>query len=63
VPPIFAEIQRVGEVDDAEMAGTFNLGVGMVLVVDDATADEVVAALHEEGLTAHPAGSVRAARR
>ena len=63
VPPIFAEIQRGGEVDDAEMAGTFNLGVGMVLVVDDATADEVVAALRGEGLTAHPAGSVRAARR
>ena len=34
VPPIFAEIQRLGEVDDDEMARVFNLGIGMVLMVD-----------------------------
>lgn len=33
VPRIFTEIQRLGEVDDDEMARVFNLGVGMVLVV------------------------------
>jgi phosphoribosylformylglycinamidine cyclo-ligase len=33
VPPIFAEIQRVGEVTDDEMARVFNLGIGMVAVV------------------------------
>jgi len=32
-PPIFAEIQRLGEVADAEMAKVFNLGVGMIAVV------------------------------
>ena len=32
-PPIFAEIQRLGDVDDDEMARVFNLGIGMVLVV------------------------------
>ncbi|CAN5864924.1 phosphoribosylformylglycinamidine cyclo-ligase [soil metagenome] len=32
-PRIFAEIQRLGEVDDAEMARVFNLGIGMVAVV------------------------------
>src|SRR4051812_21315654 len=30
VPRIFKEIQRLGEVSDAEMAGVFNLGIGMV---------------------------------
>ena len=30
---IFAEIQRLGDVDDDEMARVFNLGLGMVLVV------------------------------
>ncbi|HET7654700.1 MAG TPA: phosphoribosylformylglycinamidine cyclo-ligase [Acidimicrobiales bacterium] len=33
VPPIFGEIQRLGDVDDAEMAKVFNLGLGMLTVV------------------------------
>ena len=33
VPPIFAEIQRAGGVDDDEMARVFNLGLGMVVAV------------------------------
>jgi phosphoribosylformylglycinamidine cyclo-ligase len=33
VPPIFREIQRLGDVDDAEMAKVFNLGLGMLAVV------------------------------
>ena len=33
VPRIFDEIQRLGDVSDAEMARVFNLGIGMVAVV------------------------------
>jgi phosphoribosylformylglycinamidine cyclo-ligase len=33
VPRVFAEIQRRGSVEDAEMARVFNLGIGMVVVV------------------------------
>jgi phosphoribosylformylglycinamidine cyclo-ligase len=33
VPPIFGVIQERGRVDAEEMAGTFNLGLGIVLVV------------------------------
>ena len=33
VPPIFGEIQRLGSIDDTEMARVFNLGIGMVAVV------------------------------
>jgi phosphoribosylformylglycinamidine cyclo-ligase len=39
VTPYLSEIQRLGDVDDDEMARVFNLGVGMVLVV---AADAVV---------------------
>jgi phosphoribosylformylglycinamidine cyclo-ligase len=35
-PPIFREIQERGRVTDEEMLGTFNLGIGMVLVMDPA---------------------------
>jgi phosphoribosylformylglycinamidine cyclo-ligase len=35
-PPIFGEIQRRGRVSEDEMWGTFNMGIGMILVVDRA---------------------------
>ena len=34
VPPIFETIRRRGRVSDDEMWGTFNMGLGMILVVD-----------------------------
>jgi len=33
-PPIFEEIRKRGRISDDEMWGTFNMGLGMVLVVD-----------------------------
>ena len=34
VPAIFGEIQRRGHVSDDEMLGTFNMGLGMMLVIE-----------------------------
>jgi phosphoribosylformylglycinamidine cyclo-ligase len=34
VPPIFDLIQKVGQVSDYEMAHVFNMGLGMLLIVD-----------------------------
>ena len=44
VPPIFEKIRRRGRVSDDEMWGTFNMGLGMILVVDpkDAPSDALV---------------------
>jgi phosphoribosylformylglycinamidine cyclo-ligase len=36
VPPIFELVQRRGRVDEDEMYGTFNMGLGMVLVTETA---------------------------
>jgi phosphoribosylformylglycinamidine cyclo-ligase len=33
-PPIFGLVQRRGRISDDEMFGTFNMGLGMILVVD-----------------------------
>ncbi|KAJ8433936.1 hypothetical protein Cgig2_001865 [Carnegiea gigantea] len=33
VPPVFKWMQEVGKIDDSEMRRTFNMGIGMVLVV------------------------------
>ena len=45
VPRIFAEIGRLGGVEDAELARVFNLGIGMVLVVHPSSVDAVVDAV------------------
>jgi len=58
VPPVFAEIQRRGDVADDEMAAVFNLGIGMTVVVPAATADAAVARLAGHGHTASVIGEV-----
>jgi phosphoribosylformylglycinamidine cyclo-ligase len=60
VPRVFAELQSAGAISDDEMARTFNLGIGMVLVVDPTTVDDVVATLRASGVDAAAAGAVRA---
>ena len=45
VPPVFGLIQRAGDIADAEMYRTFNMGIGLVLVVAPAGVDAVRAAL------------------
>lgn len=45
IPAIFRLIQNHGKVDQNEMYRTFNMGIGMVLVVDKNDADKVMAFL------------------
>ena len=52
VPPEFAWLQRLGEVDDAEMFRVFNMGVGLALVVSEYYADSVQQQLARHGLPA-----------
>jgi len=48
VPPIFHVIQHAGDVSDDEMRHVFNLGVGIILVVEEADADNVLRLLAAE---------------
>jgi phosphoribosylformylglycinamidine cyclo-ligase len=43
VPPLFDVIRREGGIDDGEMFRAFNMGVGLVLVVAPADAEDVLA--------------------
>jgi phosphoribosylformylglycinamidine cyclo-ligase len=63
VPRIFAEIQRLGEVDSAEMARVFNLGIGMVLVLSDADAFRALDLLRSYGHQARVIGRIEAGDR
>jgi phosphoribosylformylglycinamidine cyclo-ligase len=56
-PAIFSIVQRAGSVSDADMFATFNMGVGMILVVDPAVAEEVV---HRNESRTHRIGLIEA---
>ncbi len=57
-PELFDIIQRAGNIEEAEMRRTFNLGLGMVLVVEAAGADTVLRELAANGLSAAIVGEV-----
>ena len=60
-PEIFNWLQQQGNVDEHEMHRTLNCGIGMVLVVPAATADEALALLKAEGEVAMLIGRIEAA--
>lgn len=57
--PEFALMQTESGVDDAEMYGNFNMGVGFALFVAPAQADQVIALAHANGLKAVRGGAVK----
>ncbi len=57
-PRIFEEIARLGDVAEDEMARVFNLGVGMVLVVEEGDVDAVRAVAGGEGIGSAVIGRV-----
>lgn len=46
-PPIFNLIQKLGNVPEEDMRKTFNLGVGLILIVDKNNADKIIQRLNE----------------
>ncbi|RDC59535.1 Phosphoribosylformylglycinamidine cyclo-ligase [Alteripontixanthobacter maritimus] len=62
-PGLMAFLQAQGNIEPAEMARTFNCGIGMVLAVDEAEADALSADLAEAGETVHRIGQIEAGER
>lgn len=58
VPPIFSLLQKAGNIDDAEMFLVFNMGIGMMAVVPEKEAPEVLDRLQKLGESAYLIGSV-----
>lgn len=42
LPPIFQLIKDTGEIDDDEMRSAFNLGIGLIAIVDEKNADKLI---------------------
>lgn len=58
VPPIFTLLQREGNIPERDMFNTYNMGVGMALIVSRDTADSALAALASEGCSAYVIGEI-----
>ena len=58
---MFEWLQEVGGVPESDMRRTFNLGIGMVLIVEPARAKDVLAMLTAGGESAFQIGVLKAA--
>lgn len=58
VLPIFKLMQQVGNVPERDMFNTFNMGVGICMVVSPETADKAIEAIKAEGEDAFVLGKV-----
>ncbi|MGB7604139.1 MAG: phosphoribosylformylglycinamidine cyclo-ligase [Lutisporaceae bacterium] len=58
VLPIFQLMQRLGNIEQKEMFNTFNMGIGLVLVVDKKDADKVMSELKAMNEKAYLIGEV-----
>ncbi len=57
-PPIFGLIQSAGDIPERDMWNTFNMGVGMCVIVAPADAERALAILRASGEDAYIVGSV-----
>ena len=58
VSPIFNLLQRVGDIPERDMYNTYNMGVGMAVIVTKETADKAIEVLKAEGCDAYVIGEI-----
>jgi phosphoribosylformylglycinamidine cyclo-ligase len=58
VPPVFRFLQDRGELTDEEMFGTFNMGIGMIVISSAEDCRAAIDGLASHGVTAWPIGWV-----
>lgn len=58
IPPIFALLQKTGGLEEKMMYNTYNMGLGMVLVVDPADVEKTMEAIASAGETPYEVGRV-----
>ncbi|VYS60437.1 unnamed protein product [Arabidopsis thaliana] len=58
LPPLFKWIQQTGRIEDSEMRRTFNLGIGMVMVVSPEAASRILEEVKNGDYVAYRVGEV-----
>ncbi len=59
VPPVFPWLQKLGEIENAEMRRVFNCGLGMAIVVSGYYADSICKSLERDGLRCTQIGHIQ----
>ncbi len=57
-PAVFSLLQRVGQIPERDMFNTYNMGVGMAVIVSKDTADAAAAALAAAGCESYVLGEI-----
>jgi phosphoribosylformylglycinamidine cyclo-ligase len=58
VPPVFRIIQKLGKIDDMEMLNTFNMGIGLMVVVSEKDVPEILDRLAKFGERSYCIGTI-----
>ena len=58
VPPLFRIIQEMGHIEDTEMLRVFNMGIGMIIVVSEKEAADVMERLEVLGEKSYSLGTI-----
>ena len=58
IPEIFSFLQKIGKIPETEMWRTFNMGVGMILIIEKSEIDKTLHLLNENGENAYLIGEV-----
>ncbi|MFZ0493426.1 MAG: phosphoribosylformylglycinamidine cyclo-ligase [Acidimicrobiia bacterium] len=58
VPAVFRLIAERGDVGESDMFGTFNMGIGFVLIVEPALVERAIDVIEENGRGAWPIGQI-----
>ena len=57
-PPIFQMVRDTGRIPERDMFNTFNMGVGMAVIVSRETADKALSALADQGCPGYVMGEI-----
>ena len=63
IPPIFDLLQREGGIDEEMMYATYNMGLGMIIAVDEADVNKAIAAIEAAGDKAYEVGYIEAGQK
>ena len=58
IPPIFDLLQKTGGIEEEMMYATYNMGLGMIIAVDEADVDKAMAAIEAAGDKAYLVGHI-----
>lgn len=59
IPPIFHMLSKDGSIDEKVMYNTYNMGIGMMIVVDKKDCDKAINVLHLAGEKAYLIGEIK----